>query len=429
MSMATRGRRLKIAFVNQPWNSAIPPVQAGSIAIWTYQIARHLSKTCDVVVYGRAESKNRVKYDEGVQYRYVQTWPDTTLRRLFDTSSRWCPARRPLFASRLYYLRYSLQIAKDLRKKDCDVVHLHNFSQFVPIIYSRNPSIKTLLHMHCEWLTQLDRTIVEPRLAKTDIVTGCSKYITDSIREAFPQYANRCRVTHNGVDIRTFSYLSNRETRKKGPRRILFVGRITPEKGLDVLLDAFEKVVAHYPGVDLHIIGPFALTSPEFISGLSDDEQISALAPLYSQNYLTHLRQRATSRLGNKVAFSGFVPHSQLVDHYRNADILVNPSFSESFGMSLIEAMATGLPVVATRAGGMPEVVEHQKTGILVAPGDASALASALLYLLSNDSARSSMARAARKRVTNIFSWESVSAKLLGLYQGMCHTHLVGASS
>jgi len=90
--------------------------------------------------------------------------------------------KRPLFASKLFYLTYVLQVARDLKREKCDIVHLHNFFQFVPIIRAFNPKIKIVLHMHCEWLTQLDRTMIENRLRKVDLIIGCSEYITEKAR-------------------------------------------------------------------------------------------------------------------------------------------------------------------------------------------------------------------------------------------------------
>ena len=94
------------------------------------------------------------------------------------------------------------------------------------------------------------------------------------------------------------------------------------------------------------------------------------------------------------VTFGSLIPHQEVVNCYHDADIFVNPSYYESLGMSAIEAMACQLPVVATHVGGVAEVVEQGKTGILVAPGDAGALAEAIVCLLGEEKLRVSMEKA-----------------------------------
>jgi glycosyltransferase involved in cell wall biosynthesis len=93
--------------------------------------------------------------------------------------------------------------------------------------------------------------------------------------------------------------------------------------------------------------------------------------------------------------------------------------WNEAFGIPIIEAMATGVPVVATRGGGIPEVVVDGETGLLVERGDASALAEAILRILSNENLRTSMGRAARKRAVELFSWEKISRDLLVQYENL----------
>jgi len=330
--------------------------------------------------------------------------------------------KRPLFASSLFYFTYILQVAKDLRKEKCDIVHLHNFSQFVPIIRAFNPKIKIVLHMHCEWLTQLDRKMIENRLKEVDLIIGCSEYITEKIRLIFPQFSERCQTIYNGVDVNYF-VSRNRYVlaNKNSVKRLLFVGRVSPEKGLHVLLEAFQEVVKRYPQVQLEIVGSKSIPPIEFIVALSDDPKVSDLASFYSGNYISHLQDKLSSGVASHVSFTGFVSRRQLINCYQHADVFVFPSvWNEPFGMPLIEAMATEVPVVATRSGGIPEIVEDGKTGILVEPGDASALAEAILYLFSDEDLRKSMGEAARLRVIELFSWKKIVENLLCQYKNIC---------
>jgi len=123
--------------------------------------------------------------------------------------------------------------------------------------------------------------------------------------------------------------------------------------------------------------------------------------------------------LKNRVNFLGGMGQSELVKHYRNTAVLVNPSYSESFGMSLVEAMACEKPVVATRAGGMVEIVGDGRAGRLVDRGDVPALADAIVGLLADDGLRARMGQAGRLDVIDRFSWPQVAKRLIAHYEAL----------
>ena len=417
----------KIAFVNQPADIfSVPP--RGSIPIWIYEVARRLARHHDVIVYARrGHLQPRVEYGEGMQCRRIPIVRDCRSYRLLE---RWSESfKRPYVSSSYslgyYYLDYALQVAKDLRAQQCDIVHLQSFSQFVPIIRALNPSTKIVLHMHCEWLTQLDQDMIERRLGKTDLIVGCSEYITEKIRHRFPQFADRCRTVFNGVDVNHFADNRRNIVKKNGAKRLLFIGRISPEKGVHILIDALQIVARWDPQVQLEIVGWKKQLSLEFLRSLGDDRTVPDLDSFYDGksrfSYFSTLQQRVGSmNIADHVTFVDHVPYAQVVNYYRDADVLVNPSFSESFGRSLIEAMSCGVPVVATRVGGMAEIIEDSKTGLLVEPGDAPALAEAVLRLLADKDLRRSMGEAGRQRVIDSFSWEQITQDLVAQYKDVC---------
>lgn len=345
---------MKIAFVSQPWNQC-PPVKTGSISIWINEVARRLSKICDVIVYASSSKlQKKNEFNGGVHYRRISTSFENKFLKYLKRFSQFYSVKRPLFSSRTYYLGYVIKVARDLRKQKCDIVHIHNFSQFIPIIRAFNPDVKIILHMHCDWLVELDRSMIKRRLSQADLIVGCSEYITEKIRRHFPEYANRCQTIYNGVDIDHFTPEKDPGKKKRGSaKHLLFVGRITPEKGLHTLLEAFQILVKQYPQARMEIVGPHEQTPRSFIVDLHDNNKVAGLKWFYNKNYLSQLKTMLRSDLANQVIFSGHIQQVYLHNNYRNADVLVNPSFSESFGMSLIEAMATGIPVVATRVGGM----------------------------------------------------------------------------
>jgi glycosyltransferase involved in cell wall biosynthesis len=122
--------------------------------------------------------------------------------------------------------------------------------------------------------------------------------------------------------------------------------------------------------------------------------------------------------VAQRVSVRDPLPHPELAEHYRRADIFIAPSvWNEPFGMVIVEAMASGLPVIATRGGGIPEIVRDGETGLLTERGNAAELAEAINYLLKHDEVRRAMGRAGRKRAVEMFGWDKISEPLFEVYQ------------
>jgi glycosyltransferase involved in cell wall biosynthesis len=327
----------------------------------------------------------------------------------------------------MYYRKYIYDISRDLRSQNVDIAHIWNFSQFAPVVRAAKPNIKIVLHMQCEWLTQLEKKEIEERLKHVDMIIGCSDYITNKICERFPDFSDRGYTVLNGVDADHFregpidNSAHKRTERQDNIKRLLFVGRVAPEKGVHILVDSLQQVIEQHPQIALNIVGPLSNTPYEFIVMISDDEKVVNLAPLYRNglrqiDYFAKLQERLSPQVARHVNFVGPVSHSELTHYYQTADLLINPSLSEAFGMTLVEAMASGVPVLASRVGGMTEIVDDGKTGLLVDAGDANGLAEAIIYLLEDYDLRLSMARAGRRRVLKYFTWDGIAARMLGLY-------------
>jgi len=419
---------MKIAFVQQPISTLSLKNIDSSIAIWIYEIARRMAKYHEVAVFARKnKSDKEFELHEGVRYKRIKTnnadqFVASSFRRLERLfNSVFITLKRPLFSSPLYYFNYYLRVAKYLQYEKYDVVHLHNFPQAVPIIRAFNPHIKIVLEMHCEWLTQLNRKMIESQLKKTDLIVGVSDYITDKIRRSFPKLAYRCKTLLNGVDIDFFANeYRYRDSGKKNGKQLLFVGRVSPEKGIHVLLDAFQIVFKHYPRVHLTIVGEQESLPLTFLIGLSEDVLTRKLAHFQDMNYMSYITSKLSSDLARHVTFTGSIPHRLLTDYYRTADVVVLPSVcNEPCALPLFEAMAASVPVVASRGGGTPEVIVDGKTGLLVERGDASALAEAVQSLISNESLSKSIGEAGRKRTIELFSWDQTVQNLCGLYENM----------
>jgi glycosyltransferase involved in cell wall biosynthesis len=412
---------MRVAIVSHPWSAFPQEAQLGGEPTWTYEVARRLARDCEVIVFAR---RHRVPnggapaaaYEQGVLYRQVMA---RSFMRILNRLSRFRTARRPLFGSGLYELPFALAVAAEVRRRRCDVVHIQGMSQFVPIVRALNPAAAIVLHAHMEWLTQLDRDMIARRLRHANLILGCSEFIAGRIRAAFPQFASRCRAVYNGVDLDLFAPGPEPgSNHRAGTQRVMYAGRLSPEKGLHVLLDAFQLVAKRWPQATLEIIGPEGAAGQEFVVALSDEARVRALAAFYEGPYLAALQARLSPDVAERVFLCHRMPHPQLAARLRAATVFVHPAvWNEPFGMNVVEAMASGVPVIASRAGGPAETIVDSRTGVLVPPADVPALAEAILRLLPDEQLRRALGRAARRRAVELFSWDGIATKMLNLYQ------------
>jgi glycosyltransferase involved in cell wall biosynthesis len=185
------------------------------------------------------------------------------------------------------------------------------------------------------------------------------------------------------TDIETFLQ-SGQRPKSRGPG-ILYAGVLTPLKGIHHLVNAFAAVAAEFPSVQLCIIGKDA-----------------------NKTYAADLTEQA-NKLGlkDRVRFMGAMSQSELAFWMANSSVLVLPSTSEGLGRVILEAMAAGTPVIGSRVGGIPELVEDGARGFLVPPGDENALAEKLRWILNNPAKSSEMGKSGRAFVERFFSTES----------------------
>jgi glycosyltransferase involved in cell wall biosynthesis len=276
-------------------------------------------------------------------------------------------------------------------------------------------------------------------LRHVDLVTTVSDYLTEKTRRQFPMIADRCHTMYNAVDAAEFSRERNGGLSPRREKRLLYAGQLSPHKGLHVLLDAFSMVVNEYPGVRLDVVGTPDSAPIADTFELRDRELIESVYPFYafdwvprlkaklslappdSGTYRAHLKERLSAEASGKVAFLGFVPRSELLDLYYNADVFAfAPIWDEGFGIPPVEAMAAGVPVVASRSGAIPETVKDGLTGFLVNKNDPRALAEGILKLLHDDDLRVKMGRAARTWILGNFTWDRIADRMYRCYSDLC---------
>lgn len=415
-------RPLTVAIINQPTDHVSPPNVYSSIAIWNYEVARRLATECRTVVYSRdLPGLTQTEVHERVEYRRVPIRPDRVLVKLLRMTAWMRPRRRPYLVSRFYYAHYARQVAEDLKRIGADVVHVPNFPQFLPILRAKNPNIRIVLHMHCNWLCEFSPTMLTRRLMDADLITTCSEYVTRQVREVFPQYADRCHTMYNGVDGTAFRKNPQAPEAREPANALLYVGRISPEKGVHVLLDAFERVLAKAPDATLTLVGPDEVQPPDIYIRFSRDPKVRALKRFYDgRNYGQRLQRELAATLPSKVRFVGAASHGELPAYYEKADVFLFPSvWQEPFGIAVIEAQAAGVPVVATRSGGVVESVQDDVNGLLVERDDAGQMADAILLLMGDVRLRQRLSRSARTSVMKKFSWQSVRDDVLRAYRAI----------
>ena len=414
---------MKVAIINQPWSYVHPPVRAAdSIALWSDEIAHRLVRQgCKVAFYSRiCKGEPLIGMHQGVVYRRQSVSFDRWLRgglALFDERG-WKSPRKPFFASRWYYCQFIRGIIADLQKNPPDIVHIHNFSQFVPMIRRALPRCRIVLHMHAEWLAKLDRDLIAPRLLDSDSILFCSNYFAQQARAAWPQYARRFHVVYNGVTLSEFEPLETWPKLDPITKRILFVSRLSPDKGVHILVEAFNRIVRRFPQVELKIVGPWAMIPKSFCIAYSHEGMIRDLRAFYTREpYVDLLRRLMTEEARRRIEITGVISREELIRMYHSADVLVLPSiYPEGFGIPIVEAAACRVPAVVTRRGGMPEVVEDGKTGIICDAANADSLAEAVLRLLADEPLRRSMGRAAFERTERLFTWERLTGSVLERY-------------
>ena len=231
-------------------------------------------------------------------------------------------------------------------------------------------------------------------LEEADVVLATCPAEVEDLTILYGAQHSQLALVPCGVDVEKFRAVDRREARKElslaEKPTVVYVGRLVPRKGVDTLIEAFALLPGEL-NAQLVVVGgePGVYESPEI-------KRLSALA----------------SKLGveERVVFTGSRPQRALYRYYGAADVSVTVPHYEPFGMTPLEAMACGTPVIGSRVGGIKTSVADGKTGFLVPPKNAETLANRLLRLLSDENLRTRMGRAARRRIEEHYTWERIAA-------------------
>ena len=314
---------------------------------------------------------------------------------------------------------------------DADLVHVHTwYTHLGGILTKLNYGIPLVLTVHSlepmrPWKREqlgggydislwVERTAIE----MADAVIAVSESTKADVLRLFDVDPARVQVIHNGIDLQEYTARQDQGLLKRhgiDPAQpyVLFVGRITRQKGIIHLVRALPHLD---PGFQVVLCAG----APDITE--IEEEMKSAV-------------EAAQQERPGVVWIGEMLPKSEIIALYSGAEVFVCPSIYEPFGIINLEAMACGTPVVASAVGGIPEVVVHGETGLLVpveqmnvAPFEpvnadtfAFHLAEAINELMRDEARRRSMGEKARRRVEENFSWEAIARKTAELYRTVCH--------
>jgi len=316
----------------------------------------------------------------------------------------------------------SINLTMAAAVKGADIVHSHTwYANFGGHLSKLTWSIPHVVTTHSleplrPWKAEqlgggyaISRFCEQTAIEGADAVIAVSRGMRQDVLSCYPNVsADRVHVIHNGIDAEVYRPLHSNEALARlgidpDVPFALFAGRVTRQKGLHLLLASAHKINPRYQLV--------------IVASSPDTPEIGA--------EVAQLAERVRVERGNLVWIGRFIPLEDLIHLYASATVFVCPSVYEPFGLVNLEAMACETAVVASRVGGIPEIVVEGETGYLVdyAPEDVegfiAALAARVDELLSDPPLAARMGKAGRERVLGHFGWPAIAARTVELYDSL----------
>jgi glycogen(starch) synthase len=396
------GKRLKVCFISREY-----PPDRGGIGRFTADLARGYGQLGhEVHVVTRSETGHTVDFEDGV---WVHRLPDVGPK---GEALRQLPlCHNYLHGANVYHEVSRIHTAcggLDLVSAPiwlCEGV-VCSLDERWPTVLSLHTTMKTIAGMGG---TTGDPTHVREMIALEAATARRAEFVYANSRSSLAKAHDEAGgltgvefvVPHGTRDVRD-QYVRSRPD--DGKLRILFVGRIEARKGVDLLLEAAYRVLPEFPEAELVLVGRYNPSGGE--NCMARFAEVTA----------------ADTSLKGRITFAGELSDAELMQAYADCDIFVLPSRYESFGLVLTEAMMFGKPVIATRAGGMTEIIEHNGNGYLTKPEDPASLADALRSLLGSASRRTAFGQRSRELYLEKFSTEAMIANTIAAHRQMIHT-------
>ena len=302
--------------------------------------------------------------------------------------------KRPGLRGGIYQLAYLVEavlLARELRRRGID--HLHNHfgdsSCTVAMLAAEVSGRPYSFTLHGSAIFYEARTWrLDAKLDRAAFVATISHFTrSQAAMFAAPETMDRVHLIHCGVDPGRLPAVDHHGVGD----RLVFVGRVVEQKGLVVLFEAMRRLLGDHPGLSLTVVG--------------DGPHREDLA-----------RRAAALGLGDHVEFVGATSQAEVVEILAKADLFVLPSYAEGVPVVAMEALGSGVPVVASFVGGMPELVEDGHTGFLVRPGDPEQLADRIGRLVADPGLRTRLGANGRAKVAAEFDAEAEAGRLGSLF-------------
>lgn len=302
-----------------------------------------------------------------------------------------------------------------LKDQTFDLIHIFNRPRLVNPVREVLPTTRIVLSMHNDMFKRekIDPEEAKNAIAQLDKIITISDYIGKAIVELYPEAAPKLQTIYSGVDLDRFvpAYTEKgkrireavrKENNLEGKKVILFAGRLSANKGADVLVRAIPLLEREHSNIALVLVG----------------------SKWFSQNditdYIAYVRA-LSERMKTPVVTTGFVSPAEIQNWFIAADIFVCPSqWQEPLARVHYEAMAAGLPIVTTARGGNTEVIEVNKNGFVVEnPEDPQEFANYLSQLLFSQSLRNDIGKYGRKLAEEKYSWNRVVSDISSVWSEM----------
>jgi spore coat protein SA len=377
----------------------IPPIRGGAVELFIEQTAARLRRWRPVVIGPSDPELPAHELSGGIEFFRISLngWQGRLYKRY-----------------RRYFPYYDRQVAQVLRRLQPDLVHVHNRPLLALSLKKRRGLEKTpvILHMHNLYnsLGRRERPDLGAPIPVSAFI-GCSQFVVDHEKSRLGRDAAAHFVVYNGVDSGSFLPLWDHPGSRQRMRQqyqltdeptVLFVGKLRESKGAHLLLAAMDQVWPRFPRTVLVLAG-----GTEFGLGRTNRET----------PFLQELRRKIETAQG-RVVLTGFIPPARIPEAYLLGDIFVGPSqIEEGLGMVFLEASAAGLPIIATRRGGIPEIVRDNLNGLLLQQySDHMELAAKIIRLLEDRDLRLRLGQHGRAWVQENFSWEMIAQRQEEVY-------------
>lgn len=399
-------------------SSAFPRWKGDAIPAFVYDLSRRLRQKgigIAALVPHHPGARRFESIDGMKTYRFRYFLPASLERLCYDGGI--LPNMKKSFLARLqlpiFVFAEFFSLWKVAKREKPDLIHAHWIlpQGFTAAIVSKILRIPVVVTAHAGDVFPL-RSLLFRMLSKFAIRSAAAVTVNSNFTMAAVAKISKSKeisMIPMGVDIKLFSSASASAAaavRKRfgissrNGKMLLFVGRLAEKKGVTYLIAALKSVIAKYPGCRLVIVGD----GPEKASLVNQSQQLG---------------------LSGNVVFAGSVTNRELPSLYAASDVFVLPSIvdsrgdTEGLGVVLLEAIAAGTPVVASNVGGIPDIVIHNKTGLLVEQKNPGQLAGAMLKLLGNAPLSKRLVAAAKAHVAKNYSWESVAGRFYFLYRSV----------